>query len=230
MATKNNNDMTLEQPLWETAESMRAKGNQEASEYKHAVLGLVFLKYVSDKFSERRQELTWELMDDGIEDDQIPSFLEDRDEYSGENVFWIPDDARWDQLQAKAKLPGIGQEIDEAMRLIERENPTLTGVLPRNYGREDLKDEMLGELIDLIGSIGFGTDADRGADDVLGRVYEYFLGMFAGSEKGKDGGEFCTPHSVVNLLVEMLQPFSGRVYETFMPRWIQTRANYDLAA
>ena len=110
-------------------------------------------------------------------------------------------------------MPGIGQAIDEAMRLIERENPTLTGVLPRNYGREDLKDEMLGELIDLIGSIGFGADSDHGADDILGRVYEYFLGMFAGAEKGKDGGEFYTPRSVVNLLVEMLQPFSGRVYD-----------------
>ena len=152
-------------------------------------------------------------MDEGIDDDQIPSFLEDRDEYSGKNVFWIPDGARWEQLQAKAKLPGIGQAIDEAMRLIERENPTLAGVLPRNYGREDLKDEMLGELIDLIGSIGFGADSDHGADDILGRVYEYFLGMFAGSEKGKDGGEFYTPRSVVNLLVEMLQPFSGRVYD-----------------
>ena len=145
--------------------------------------------------------------------DQIPSFLEDRDEYSGKNVFWIPDGARWEQLQARAKLPGIGQAIDEAMRLIERENPALTGVLPRNYGREDLKDEMLGELIDLIGSIGFGADADHGADDILGRVYEYFLGMFAGAEKGKDGGEFYTPRSVVNLLVEMLQPFRGRVYD-----------------
>ena len=181
MATDKGNEMSLEQTLWETAESMRAKGNQEASEYKHVVLGLVFLKYVSDKFYERRQELTQELMDEGIDDDQLPSFLEDRDEYSGKNVFWIPDGARWEQLQAKAKLPGIGQAIDEAMRLIERENPTLMGVLPRNYGREDLKDEMLGELIDLIGSIGFGSDADHGTDDVLGRVYEYFLGMFAGA-------------------------------------------------
>ena len=181
MASKKGDEMTLERTLWETAESMRAKGNQEACEYKHVVLGLVFLKYVSDKFYERREELTQELMDEGIDDDQIPSFLEDRDEYSGRNVFWIPDGARWEQLQAKAKLPGIGQAIDEAMRLIERENPALTGVLPRNYGREDLKDEMLGELIDLIGSIGFGADSDHGADDILGRVYEYFLGMFAGA-------------------------------------------------
>ncbi len=213
MAIKSNRDVSLERTLWETAESMRAKGNQEASEYKHVVLGLVFLKYVSDKFCERRLELTRELTESGIEDEQIPSFLEDRDEYCGENVFWVPEGARWEQLQAKAKLSGVGQAIDEAMRLIERENPTLTGVLPRNYGREDLKDEMLGELIDLIGSIGFRADADHGADDILGRVYEYFLGMFAGSEKGKDGGEFYTPRSVVNLLVEMLQPFSGRVYD-----------------
>ena len=213
MAKKINTTMTLEQTLWETAESMRAKGNQEASQYKHVVLGLVFLKYVSDKFAERRQQLIEELKEDGIEEDQIPDFLEDRDEYSGHNVFWIPDGARWEQLQAKAKQPGIGQAIDAAMQLIERENPTLAGVLPRNYGREDLKDEMLGELIDLIGSIGFGADDDHGADDILGRVYEYFLGMFAGSEKGKDGGEFYTPRSVVNLLVEMLQPFHGRVYD-----------------
>lgn len=213
MAKKTKTPMTLEQTLWQTAESMRAKGNQEASEYKHVVLGLVFLKFVSDKFSERRQELRTELKDDGIEEDQIPDFLEDRDEYAGHNVFWIPNGARWEQLQARAKQPDIGQAIDTAMGLIERENPTLAGVLPRNYGREDLKDEMLGELIDLIGSIGFGATSDHGADDILGRVYEYFLGMFAGSEKGKDGGEFYTPRSVVNLLVEMLQPFHGRVYD-----------------
>lgn len=192
---------------------MRAKGNQEASEYKHVVLGLVFLKYVSDKFAERREELQQELVGEGFDETQIESFLEDRDEYSGHNVFWIPGGARWDQLQAAAKLPGIGQRIDGAMRLIERANPSLMGVLPRNYGREDLKEEMLGELIDLIGSIGFGADDDHNADDILGRVYEYFLGMFAGAEKGKDGGEFYTPRSVVNLLVEMLQPFSGRVYD-----------------
>ncbi len=205
--------MTLEQTLWESAETMRAKGNQEASEYKHVVLGLVFLKYVSDKFTERREELQRELIGEGFDETQIESFLEDRDEYSGHNVFWIPGGARWDQLQAAAKLPGIGQRIDGAMRLIERANPSLVGVLPRNYGREDLKGEMLGELIDLIGSIGFGADNNHNADDILGRVYEYFLGMFAGAEKGKDGGEFYTPRSVVNLLVEMLQPFSGRVYD-----------------
>ncbi|OFR96138.1 hypothetical protein HMPREF2756_02765 [Rothia sp. HMSC067H10] len=118
---------------------MRAKGNQEASEYKHVVLGLVFLKYVSDKFSERRDALRQELVEDGIDGTQVEVFLEDRDEYAGHNVFWIPDGVRWEQLQAEAKLPGIGQRIDEAMRLIERENPSLTGVLPRNYGREDLK-------------------------------------------------------------------------------------------
>ena len=213
MAKTKTTDMTLEQTLWETAESMRAKGNQEASEYKHVVLGLVFLKYVSDKFAERRKELQQELAGEGFDETQIESFLEDRDEYSGHNVFWIPGGARWDQLQAAAKRPGIGQRIDGAMRLIERANPSLTGVLPRNYGREDLKEEMLGELIDLIGSIGFGADDDHNADDILGRVYEYFLGMFAGAEKGKDGGEFYTPRSVVNLLVEMLQPFSGRVYD-----------------
>lgn len=210
MAAKKTNK-TLEQTLWEAADKLR--GNQEPSEYKHVVLGLVFLKYVSDRFEERRSTLIKELREDGIDEAQFNDFLEDRDEYAGHNVFWVPEGARWHTLQDQAKQPEIGQLIDEAMQLIERENPTLRGVLPRNYGREGLDKKRLGELVDLIGTIGFGSDADHGSDDVLGSVYEYFLGQFAGKETGKEGGAFYTPRSVVQTLVEMLQPFEGRVLD-----------------
>lgn len=202
---------TLEQKLWDAADKLR--GNQEPSEYKHVVLGLVFLKYVSDRFEERRVALKDELREDGINEAQFEDFLEDRDEYAGHNVFWVPEGARWYHLQDQAKQPEIGQLIDEAMQLIERENPTLRGVLPRNYGREGLDKKRLGGLVDLIGTIGFGSDADHGSDDVLGSVYEYFLGQFAGKETGKEGGAFYTPRSVVQTLVEMLQPFEGRVLD-----------------
>lgn len=210
MAAKRNTK-TLEQTLWEAADKLR--GNQEPSEYKHVVLGLVFLKYVSDRFEERRAALKEELAADGIDEAQFADFLEDRDEYTGHNVFWAPEGARWAELQAKAKQSNIGQLIDDAMQLIEHENPTLRGVLPRNYGREGLDKKRLGELVDLIGTIGFGTDDDHGSDDVLGSVYEYFLGQFAGKETGKEGGAFYTPRSVVQTLVEMLQPYRGRVLD-----------------
>ncbi|MFG6161338.1 MULTISPECIES: type I restriction-modification system subunit M [unclassified Actinotignum] len=202
---------TLEQTLWDAADKLR--GNQEPSEYKHVVLGLVFLKYVSDKFEERRVAIKEELANDGFDEDQFGSFLEDRDEYTGHNVFWVPDGARWSTLQAQAKQPEIGQLIDQAMQLIERENPSLRGVLPRNYGRDGLDKRRLGELVDLIGTIGFGSDTDHGSDDVLGSVYEYFLGQFAGKETGKEAGAYYTPRSVVQTLVEMLQPFEGRVFD-----------------
>ena len=202
---------TLEQRLWDAADKLR--GNQEPSEYKHVVLGLVFLKYVSDRFEERRAALKDELREDGIDEAQFKDFLEDRDEYAGHNIFWVPEGARWHYLQDQAKQPEIGQLIDEAMQLIERENPTLRGVLPRNYGREGLDKKRLGGLVDLIGTIGFGSDADHGSNDVLGSVYEYFLGQFAGKETGKEGGAFYTPRSVVQTLVEMLQPFEGRVLD-----------------
>ena len=140
-------------------------------------------------------------------------FIEDRDEYRSHNVFWVPVDARWQHIQDRAKLPSIGQDIDSAMDLIEKENPTIRGVLPRNYGREGLDKGRLGQLVDLIGSIGFTESDDHGSDDVLGRVYEYFLGQFAGKETGKDAGAFYTPRSVVRTLVQMLEPFSGRVYD-----------------
>ena len=210
MAAKKN-VKTLEQTLWEAADKLR--GNQEPSEYKHVVLGLVFLKYVSDRFEERRLALQEELADDGISADQFEDFLEDRDEYTGHNVFWVPEGARWSELQAQAKQPEIGQLIDRAMQLIERENPSLRGVLPRNYGREGLDKKRLGELVDLIGTIGFSSETDHGSDDVLGSVYEYFLGQFAGKETGKEGGAFYTPRSVVQTLVEMLQPYEGRVLD-----------------
>jgi len=202
---------SLEQRLWDAADALR--GNQEPSEYKHVVLGLVFLKYISDRFDERRVALAGELEADGLTGEDQTRFLEDRDEYTSHNVFWVPDVARWSYLQRLAKLPVIGSQIDQAMDEIERANPSLKGVLPRNYGREGLDKGRLGQLVDLIGSIGFGSDQDHGSDDVLGRVYEYFLGQFAGKETGKDAGAFYTPRSVVRVLVEMLEPYKGRVYD-----------------
>jgi len=165
------------------------------------------------RFTERRLAIEAELAADGIPEERRTRFVEDRDEYAGHNVFWVPADARWDTIQARAKLPSIGQDIDTAMDLIEKENPVIRGVLPRNYGREGLDKGRLGQLVDLIGSIGFTQTDDHGSDDVLGRVYEYFLGQFAGKETGKDAGAFYTPRSVVRTLVEMLEPFHGRVYD-----------------
>ena len=202
---------SLEQRLWEAADALR--GNQEPSEYKHVVLGLVFLKYISDRFTTRRSQLKAELTAEGIPTDRLDDFLEDRDEYASHNVFWVPTDARWEAIQARAKLPTIGTDIDTAMDLIEKENPVIRGVLPRNYAREGLDKGRLGQLVDLIGSIGFTETDDHGSDDVLGRVYEYFLGQFAGKETGKDAGAFYTPRSVVKTLVEMLEPYEGRVYD-----------------
>lgn len=207
---------TLEQRLWDAADALR--GNQEPSEYKHVVLGLVFLKYISDRFEERRRVIEASLSDPDSED-YIPNearraqFIEDRDEYRSNNVFWVPAGARWQHIQDRAKLPSIGQDIDSAMDLIEKENPSIRGVLPRNYAREGLDKGRLGQLVDLIGSIGFTESDDHGSDDVLGRVYEYFLGQFAGKETGKDAGAFYTPRSVVRTLVEMLEPYQGRVYD-----------------
>jgi type I restriction enzyme M protein len=207
---------SLEARLWDTADALR--GNQEPSEYKHVVLGLVFLKYISDRFEERRAAIEASLSDPDS-DDFIPNLerraklVENREEYRGVSVFWVPADARWESIQAKAKLPSIGQDIDKAMDLVEKENPVIKGVLPRNYGREGLDKGRLGQLVDLIGSIGFTETDDHGSDDVLGRVYEYFLGQFAGKETGKDAGAFYTPRSVVRTLVEMLEPYQGRVYD-----------------
>lgn len=204
----------LEAVLWDAADKMR--GNLEASEYKHVALGLVFLKYISDAFEQRHAYLASATADPKNEyfiPDPSRRHLvsESRDEYTSEAVFWVPEEARWPFLQARAKQPEIGVLIDAAMDAIERDNPSLKGVLPKTYARADIDKRLLGELVDLIGSIGF-THVDHGSDDVLGRVYEYFLGQFARAE-GQKAGAFYTPRSVVRLLVEMLEPFSGRVYD-----------------
>src|ERR1035437_319101 len=205
---------SLEAILWDAADKLR--GNLEAAEYKHIVLGLVFIKYVSDAFENRQKVLESTIADpDSAEyiknEDRRAKILESRDEYTSENVFWVPQEARWNFLQAKAKQPEVGVLIDKAMDAIEKENPSLRGVLPKTYARAEIDKRLLGELVDLIGTIGF-THVDHGADDVLGRVYEYFLGGFASSE-GKRAGEYYTPRSVVRLLVEMLEPYHGRIYD-----------------
>jgi type I restriction enzyme M protein len=206
---------SLEQVLWTSAIKMR--GNLEAAEYKHVLLGLVFLKYVSDSFEERRNFLIGATADPSNKEYFVPNesrreaIIEDRNEYLSENVFWIPENARWDHLQSNAKQASIGVTIDNAMDLIEAENPRLRGVLPKQYARAEIDKRRLGMLVDLIGSIGF-TKIDHGSDDVLGRVYEYFLRQFASSE-GTRAGEYYTPRSVVELLVELIQPFKGRIYD-----------------
>jgi type I restriction enzyme M protein len=198
---KSNNGANLgfEQKLWQAADKLR--GHMDASEYKHVVLGLIFLKYISDAFQERYEALKKEPHADP----------EDRDEYTAENVFWVPKDARWPKLQAHAKLTTIGKLVDDAMESIEKSNPSLKGVLPKDYNRPTLDKHRLGELIDLIADIVLG-DAENRSKDILGRVYEYFLGQFASAE-GKKGGEFYTPRCVVKLLVEMIEPYKGRVYD-----------------
>jgi type I restriction enzyme M protein len=192
-------DLGFEAELFKTADKLR--GNMEPSDYKHVALGLIFLKHISDSFEAKHSAL---LAEPGADP-------EDRDEYAADNVFWVPPTARWTHLQANAKQPSIGKMIDEAMIAIEKDNENLKAVLPKDYARPALNAVMLGELIDLISGIALG--AERGeARDVLGRVYEYFLGQFAGSE-GKRGGEFYTPRSVVRVMVEMIEPFKGRVYD-----------------
>jgi type I restriction enzyme M protein len=206
--------LSFEDTLWAAADKMR--GHLDPAEYKHVVLGLIFLKYISDAFEERHRQLALWTADPKSEwFVREPSaryeVLEDRDEYTAEHVFWVPATARWSFLQARAKQPTIGTLLDEAMIAIEKENPALKGVLPKQYGRPDLDKQRLGELIDLIGRIGLGDAASRAAD-ILGRVYEYFLGRFASAE-GKGGGEFYTPQAVVRLLVAMIEPYHGRVYD-----------------
>ncbi|AUC62455.1 type I restriction enzyme M protein (plasmid) [Cyanobacterium sp. HL-69] len=201
--TANNSD-TFEQKLWKTADKLRK--NIDAAEYKHIVLGLIFLKYISDAFEELHQKL---LLGEGVYEGADP---EDKDEYVAENIFFVPPQARWSYIQGQAKQPTIGKIVDDAMELIERENSKrLKGILPKVYGQQKLDQASLGGLIDLIGSVTLG-DAEAQAQDVLGRVYEYFLGQFALAE-GKKGGQFYTPESIVRLLVEMLEPYSGRVFD-----------------
>lgn len=190
-----------EAELWAMADALR--GSMDAAEYKHVVLGLIFLKYISDAFEEHHAQL---LADKGGGADP-----EDPDEYGAHNIFWVPPEARWAHLKAQAKQPTVGQFVDDAMIGIERDNPSLKDVLPKDYARTGLDKARLGQLIDLVSNIKVGDKESR-AKDVLGRVYEYFLSQFASAE-GKKGGEFYTPRCVVRLLVEMLEPYKGRVYD-----------------
>ena len=198
-AANNGAKLGFEATLWAAADKMR--GHMDPSEYKHVVLGLIFLKYISDAFNEQYAKLKADPRGDP----------EDRDEYTAENIFWVPPEARWEKLQAEAKLITIGRTLDDAMVAIEKENPSLKGVLPKDYNRPQLDKQRLGELIDLVGTIGLG-DSENRSKDILGRVYEYFLSQFA-SKEGKKGGEFYTPRCVVRLLVEMIEPYQGRVYD-----------------
>ncbi len=191
-----------EAELWRMADALR--GSMDAAEYKHVVLGLIFLKYISDAFEEMHARLEAEV-DDGADP-------EDPDEYRAQGVFWVPPEARWPHLQAQARQPAIGRLVDDAMAAIERDNPrSLRGVLPKEYARPNLGAESLGRIIDLVSNIRVGDEESR-SKDVLGRIYEYFLSEFASAE-GKRGGQFYTPRSVVRLLVEMLEPYNGRVYD-----------------
>jgi type I restriction enzyme M protein len=191
----------IEKQLWAAADKLRK--NIDAAEYKHVLLGLIFLRYISDAFEELHQKL--------LEEESQGADPEDRDEYKAENVFFVPEIARWTYLQNKAKEPTIGKTVDDAMDAIEKENPSLKNVLPKVYARGNIDPTNLGSLIDLIGNVSIGTTKARSAD-VLGHVFEYFLGEFALAE-GKKGGQFYTPRYVVELLVEMLQPFKGRVLD-----------------
>ena len=196
-------NLGFEAKLWLTADKLR--NNMDAAEYKHVVLGLVFLKYISDTFEEQHAKLV------AGQGDLAGANPEDKDEYLAANVFWVPKEARWTHLQSRAKLPGIGKDVDDAMVAVERDNPRLKGVLPKDYARPALDKHRLGELIDLIGTIGLGDKENR-AKDILGRVYEYFLTQFASAE-GKNGGQFYTPSCVVRVLVEMLAPYKGCIYD-----------------
>ena len=195
----------FEETLWKSADKLR--GSMDAGDYKHVVLGLIFLKYISDKFETKHDELVQEGM----------GFEEDRDEYLAENIFWVPKEARWSHIMDNAKREKIGQYIDDALILIEKENPSLKGVLDKRYARPEIDKRRLGELIDLISTIKLHNNGEQ---DLLGRVYEYFLGQFASIE-GKGGGEFYTPTSVVKTLVDMIEPYSGRVYERIIQKMIQ---------
>ena len=189
----------FEEELWASADKLR--NNMDAAEYKHVVLGLIFLKYVSDTFMEKYNEL--------LEEDE--DFAEDMDAYLAEGVFWVPEIARWDYIAKYSKQAEIGQVVDSALDAIEKENDSLRGVLPKNYSRPELDKRILGEIIDLFTNINVGGKEGK-EKDILGRVYEYFLGKFAANE-GKGGGEFYTPKSIVALMVEMIQPFKGYVYD-----------------
>lgn len=208
-AKKQTEPLGFEETLWKAADTLR--GSMDAASYKHVVLGLIFLKYISDSFDERRSALATELEADGITGDDALPLLESRDEYAAAGVFWVPAPARWGAIRDSAKQSDIGTRIDSAMEALEADNASLRGVLPKTYAAATVDARRLGQLVDLISGIGLGA-AEHGDKDVLGRVYEYFLGKFASAE-GKNSGEFYTPRSIVRLLVEMLEPFSGRVYD-----------------
>ena len=197
-ATKNSADIGFEKQLWDAADVLR--GNMDAADYKNVVLGLIFLKYLSDRFDERYRELVAE----GYGDE------EDRDCYIEENVFYVPEEARWAQIANEAHAPEIGQVIDNAMRAIERENDALKDVLPKNFARPELDKRRLGEVVDLFTNIQMSDGESE--KDLLGRAYEYCLSQFASLE-GKNAGEFYTPSCIVRTLVEIIQPFHGRVYD-----------------
>jgi type I restriction enzyme M protein len=203
MARQTNNGANLgfEADLWRAADALRS--NMDAAEYKHVVLGLIFLKYISDAFEEKRAALQ--------ADRAGGADPEDPDEYRAVNVFWVPGEARWSNLKSAARQPSIGKTVDDAMLAIERDNPGLKGVLPKDYAHPRLDKQRLGQLIDMVGNIGLGDRASR-SKDILGRVYEYFLSQFASAE-GKKGGQFYTPRCVVGVLVAMLAPYKGRVYD-----------------
>jgi Type I restriction-modification system methyltransferase subunit len=201
--TENSKEEPIEKQLWKAADKLRK--NIDAAEYKHIVLGLIFLKYISDAFEELQKKL---ISGKGEYKGADP---EDKDEYKAENVFFVPETARWSYLLSKAKHPTIGKEVDNAMDAIEKDNPSLKDVLPKAYARGNLDPTSLGGLIDLIGNIALG-DAKARSADVLGHVFEYFLGEFALAE-GKQGGQFYTPRSIVELLVKMLEPYKGRVFD-----------------
>lgn len=199
---QNSANVGFEETLWSAADKMR--NNMDPAEYKHVVLGLIFLKYISDSFEEVASKIK-------ADSEYYEGQEEDRDAYLAENVFWVPQKARWEYIKNNAKKPEIGKIIDDAMIIIEKDNPNLKGVLSKNYARSDLDKTRLGELIDLMSTITMGDKESR-SKDILGRIYEYFLGRFAGAE-GKGGGEFFTPQSVVKLLVSMLEPYKGRIYD-----------------
>src|SRR6267142_1573853 len=202
--SKNNNTTAtigLEAKLWAAADALR--NNMDAAEYKHVVLGLIFLKYISDAFEAKHAELESQKAE-GAD-------AEDPDEYRAVSIFWVPKEARWSHLKASAPQPTIGSIVDDAMTAIERDNPSLKGVLPKDFARPGLDKQRLGQLINLVSDIALGSPADR-AKDTLGRVYEYFLSQFASAE-GKKGGQFYTPSRVVRVLVEVLAPYKGRVYD-----------------
>ncbi len=197
--SENGANLGFEEKLWKAADKLRS--NMDAAEYKHVVLGLIFLKYISDSFEEKKRQLEKDKEADP----------EERDEYLADNVFWVPKVARWDYIQANAKQPEIGKLIDNAMDAIEKDNPSLKGVLPKEYTKPGIDKTRLGELVDLIATIGLGDKINK-EKDILGRVYEYFLGQFASAE-GKNGGQFYTPKCIVKLLVEMIEPYKGRVFD-----------------